>query len=149
MYWDQTKFIGWQRILYSEFWWKDLSVTNIPNKNTYLLSMNSYNYILRHSISSNKKVISHWNGWTFMQMFIILIFFPTPIFKILFSSLQFSGPFPLFPFKILPNSLIFERRRYCFPFFHVIFFPTVLVFYSTLHNLILFTNTFDKLLTNP
>ena len=73
-----------------------------------------------------------WYGFQ-LPFFKILIFFPI------------SVSFPSFPFNILHNSLNIKGRWYSFPFSHVIFFPTAMIWPSSLHNLIYFPYRLDKL----
>ena len=75
-----------------------------------------------------------------------LIFFPNPIFWSFFSEISFL--FTFFPLDILANSPNIIEKVILIPlyfFFHVIFFPTAMIFPSPFHTLIFFSNRLDKL----
>ena len=73
-----------------------------------------------------------------------LIFFPLHIFKILICFSKISIPFLSSLLDTLSKSKDIIGKMILFPFFHVIFFHTAMLFPYPHHNLIFFPNQHDE-----
>ena len=80
--------------------------------------------------------------WSSLQLDIL----PHLYFWILILFPKFLFPLRLLMF-FLTAWISWQEKSYCFPFpfFYVIFFPTVLILTSPFHNLIFFPNILDKI----
>ena len=102
-----------------------------------------------------KKQIHHWPYLFYLEVHSRGVFrmqldiLPHPhIFKSRFSlPNNISVPFPSSPLDILLSNLVLQEIWHCFPlhtFPRYIYFPTIMIFPSPLHNFIFFPNSLDE-----